>query len=66
MLRKRQLGIACVLTSLLLGGLSLGAFMEEAANAAVFFVPSWVGAVVAVVLFFVGIELAAPERRERW
>jgi hypothetical protein len=64
--RKRKVGIACLLLSFPLGIVSFGLFMEEAANGAIFPVPSWVGLVSAVALYFVGLEFGAPEHRDRW
>jgi len=46
--RKRKVGVACLIFSFPVGILSLGFFMEEAANAATFAVPSWVGLIAAV------------------
>ena len=66
MLRKKGVGIACVLLSFPIGTVSFGLFMEEAANGTTFVVPWWVGLVSAVVLYFVRIELATPEHRDRW
>lgn len=63
--RKRKVGVACLIVSFPVGILSLGLFMEEAANGTTFPVPSWVGLIAAVVLFFVGIELGAPEHQDR-
>jgi hypothetical protein len=65
--RRRKLAIAGLVLSFPLGGLSFACWVGEAGGyGSCGPVPPWIGIIVAVVLYFVGVCVGPPEHRERW
>jgi len=64
--RRRKLAIAGLIVSFPIGILSFGCWVNEAGGYGECPVSPWIGILVAVVLYGVGICVGPPEHRDRW